>query len=166
MVRGHCSTWKQWQLWLMNEGGYRGEDVGYGWHRATQSRDPCWLDLWHPTQPCVLPCHMQMCIPFRSVRNSYQVSSKLDFPGWVCVTQMVGILHGRWSVRFTSPCTASNRVQPLWHLWTGWPCRKRQTCFWWSKLQLIPPHPAARHTRSLLGQFQPFKPSLCPVNRW
>lgn len=23
-----------------------------------------------------------MCIPFRSARNSYQVSSKLEFPGW------------------------------------------------------------------------------------
>lgn len=115
--------------------------------------------LTRPPTSCVSPSHMQMCIPFRSVRNSYQVSSKLQFPGWACVTRMVGILHGRWSIRFTSPRAASNRAPPLWHLWTGWPCRKRQTCFWRSEPRLIPPNPAARHTRSLLGQFQPFAQS-------
>ena len=148
----------------MNVGGCRGDNIGHS------PETPCWLDLWHPAQLCVSPHHMQTCIPFRSVGNSYQVSSKLWFPqSGLCVTQVVGILHGRWGIRFTSPRTASNRAQPLWHLWTGRPCRKKGKCvFWRSELQLIPPNPfAARHTRSLLGQFQPFKTlSLARFNRW
>lgn len=114
-----------------------------GWDNR-RSRDPCWLDLWLSPQPCIFSRRMQMCHVLKE--TLYQSPS---VHGWACVTQMVGILHGRWNIRFTSLCTASNRAQPLWHLWTVWPCRKRRTCFWRSEPRLIPPNSAARLTRSL-----------------
>lgn len=137
----HCSTW--WQRQVMNEGGYRGEHIGYvvGTMQQTVQRP---LLTWSLTFTSALQPDTYRCVfPLGQPETLYQ---SLSFPCWACVTQMVGILHGRWNIRFTSLCTASNRAQPLWHLWTARPCRKRQTCFWRSELQLIPPNSAARHT--------------------
>lgn len=76
-----------------------------------------------------------MCMSFRSFRNP------LCFLALACVTEMEGILHRCWNIRFTSLCAASNRAQPLWHLWAAcalpeqiwtavnpsYPCRQTRT---------------------------------------
>ncbi len=138
-----------------------------GWHRATDNPETL-ADLTSDIQlsPVSHPAIYRCVFPLGQSETLTKRHQSLSFP--------VGPAWHKWWGFCTDAEASDLRLcaqlqtdrSHFWHLWTGWPCRKRQTCFWRSELQLIPPHPAARHTRSLLGQFQPFKPSLCPVNRW
>lgn len=95
------SAWSQWRellLWLMNAGGYRGEDIGYvvGIEQQTDTLETP-FDLTSDIQlsPASYPAICRCVLPSGQPETPTRVPSKLEFPGWACVTRMVGILHGR-----------------------------------------------------------------------
>ena len=77
-------------------------------------------------------CHMQMCIPFKSDRNSYQVPPKLEFPQSLSFART---LKHQIYVSVHSFKQSAGTLTPVDRLALP---EKRQTSFWRSEPPLIP----------------------------